>query len=169
MDRRVLDAVVLRPIRMRDLDAYVERQDDEMADRFEWEGPATKDGVRATFARWVESWRTGGPERNFAIVDADSGEMIGDAELELREDGFVHVMYVVFGPWRRQGRATHAARLLVTYAAEAFPGRPLLFRIHPDNAGSVRVATALGAEQDGSERSRTGRRLDRYVCGRVVP
>jgi RimJ/RimL family protein N-acetyltransferase len=156
--------VLLRPIERSDIESYVARQDAEMVRRFEWSGPASAEDVRRGVSRWVESWRHGGSERNFAIVDPATGEMIGDCELELRDDGFVNVMYAVFEGWRRRGVATRAVRLLADHAAEVFPGRPLLFRIHPDNEGSKGVARALGAEPAGTERSRHGLVLERWVA-----
>lgn len=156
--------IVLRPIRLPDVDRYVELQDLEMADRFEWPRRATRETVEEATRRWVESWRTGGNERNFAVVDAANQEMIGDCEVELRPDGYVNVMYAVFDGWRRRGIASRAASLLADYAGEAFPGRPLLFRIHPDNVGSISVAESVGAVRAGSESSRTGRELWWWVA-----
>lgn len=157
------DAVVLRPITKGDIQSYLDRQDAEMASRFEWPGPATADDVQKAVSHWIESWECGGRERNFAIVDPSTGEMIGDCELELRSDGLVNVMYVVFSDWRRRGVAIRAVRLLADHAADVFPGHPLLFRIHPDNEGSRRVAQAVGAEWTGTELSRNGRLLERWV------
>lgn len=156
--------VLLRPIAMADVHSYVRHQDDVMADRFEWTGPASIDEVEAAVRRWVDFWRDGGPERNFVILDAASGQMIGDCELALRSDGLVNVMYVVFAEWRRRGIATRAVRLLVEHAGRAFPGRPFLFRIHPDNQPSLCVAMAVGAERQGVEHSGTGRLLERWVA-----
>lgn len=157
------DVLLLRPIALEDVAVYLERQDAEMAARFEWAGPAQERDVRAAVERWVASWACHGPEQNFAITCRRTGEMVGDCELELREDGFVNVMYVVFSGWRAQRVGTRAVRLLVQHAAHAFPGRPLLFRMHPDNEGSIRVARAAGATRAGSELSRSGHVLDRWV------
>lgn len=162
---RLSDGVVLlRPIALSDVESYVARQDAEMARRFEWSGPATVEDVRGGVSRWVESWSSGGSERNFAIVDPSTGDMIGDCELELRDDGFVNVMYAVFNGWRQRGVATRAVRLLAQHSAEVFPGHPLLFRIHPDNEGSKGVAQAVGAELAGTELSRNGLVLERWVA-----
>ena len=155
--------IVLRPIGLADVDRYVQLQDAEMATRFEWTGRATRETVTDAVSRWVESWRSYGNERNFAILDAVSREMIGDCEIESRPDGYVNVMYVVFAGWRRHGVASRAASLLADYAHETFPGRPLLFRIHPDNVGSIAVAESLGSRRAGSEISPTGRELEWWV------
>jgi hypothetical protein len=52
--------------------------------------------------------------------------MVGDCELELRSDGYVHVRYAPFAPWRSKRFGTKAAALL--------------FRVHPDDLASERVA-----------------------------
>lgn len=149
---------------MTDVEFYVARQDEEMARRFEWAGPASVEAVRSGVNRWVDSWTAGGVQRNFAIVHLPTGEMIGDCELELRDDGFVNVMYAVFRDWRRRGVATRAVRLLAEHAADVFPGHALLFRIHADNEGSKRVAMAVGAQRAGTEVSRNGHPMERWVA-----
>lgn len=155
--------VVLRPIRADDADAYFEQQDEEMVARFEWNSPAGLPALREALGRWEEAWRVDSDERNFAIELAETGGMIGDCEVELRSDGLVNVMYAVFAPWRRRGFATRAVRLLADYAAEAFGNKPLVFRVHPDNAGSIAVARAVGAVIEGTETSKAGRELERWV------
>ena len=155
--------VLLRPVRAGDAQVYFEQQDLEMVARFEWAGPAQLPRLRETFAAWEASWRNGGDERNFVIELAGTGEVIGDCEVELRPDGLVNVMYVVFAPWRGMGYATRTVQLLVDYAAEAFPNKPLVFRVHPDNAGSVALARAVGAALEGTEASKSGRLLERWV------
>ena len=59
--------------------------------------------------------------------------MIGDCEIEAREDGYLNIMYAVFRPWRGRGVATRAGRLLLKYAATEFPDHVPLFRVHPGN------------------------------------
>jgi RimJ/RimL family protein N-acetyltransferase len=155
--------IALRPIRIEDAEVYVRLQDDEITARFEWDRPASLGDLESAIRRWAERWEAGGDEHNFAIVLAETGEMIGDCEAELRDDGLVNLMYVVFGPWRRQGHASRAARLLIAHARTVFPGAPSVLRIHPDNVASLGVARTIGAELDGIEPSRSGRPLERWI------
>lgn len=134
-----------------------------MAARFEWDALVSAEQARGAFTSWAAAWEHGLRERNFAIVLNGTGEVIGDCEIELRPDGMVNVMYVVFAPWRRHGYATRAARLLIAHAASAFPGAPLAFRIHPDNHASLGVARAVGATPRKYETSRNGRQLQLWV------
>ncbi len=162
-------AVLLRPFGPGDIDAYLSRQDAVMAAGFEWEGPATAEDLRAACDRWAASWRAGGPQRNFAIVAADTGELIGDCEIEARADGFLNVMYAVFSPWRGRGVASRAGRLLLAYAATEFPGLTPLFRVHPTNGPSLAVARRLGARPAGRELSAKGRELTRLTISGPAP
>ena len=81
----------------------------------------------------------------------------------MREDGFVHVLYAVFAPWRGRGVATRAVRLLADYSAEVFPYRPLLFRVERDNVASLAVARSVGAIVTGEEVASDGRRLQHLM------
>ena len=158
--------VTLRPFRASDVDVYVREQDRVMAEGFEWDGPATMEVVSAACVRWTESWRVEGPERNFAIVDFRSGEVVGDCEVEAREDGYVNVMYAVFASWRGRGLATRTAQLLVAYATHEFPDHTPLFRVHPTNVASLAVARRCGATPEGEEVSTRGHVLTRLVVRR---
>lgn len=163
-DRVLSDGVVtLRPIGPGDAAAYFARQDAEVVDRFEWDGPASRESLDAAIAKWVDAWDRGLDERNFAITLPHELELVGDCEVELRPEGCVNVMYVVFAPWRRRGIATRSVKLLMSYADREFPGRQLLFRIHPDNHASLAVARRAGCASNGTESSRTGRVLERWV------
>ena len=164
MDVYLDDGVIaLRPVSIGDAVPYALFQDAEMWDRFEWGGPATQEQIGAAMTRWVQAWECGAGERNFAVLLSDTSEVVGDGEVELRADGLVNVMYVIFVPWRGNGYAKRVARLLVGYAAGAFPGSQLVFRIHPDNVASSAVARAAGAAVVGQEKSKTGRSLDRWI------
>jgi RimJ/RimL family protein N-acetyltransferase len=100
-----------------------------MVRRFGWGAPLTRPASQVVVHRWVRSWQSLGLERNLAIVDEVTGQIIGDYEAELRGDGFVHVLYAVFAPWRGRGVAKRAVRLMADHSADAFPYYPLLFRV----------------------------------------
>ena len=158
------DGVVsLRRVTLEDASTYARLQDAEMAARFEWDGPISEAEAASAFERWVEAWKQGTGEHNFAIVLSATGELIGDCAADLRDDGYVNVMYVVFANWRGYGYASQAVRLLVSHARAAFAGHPLILRIHPDNTASVGVARSVGAVRHGHETSREGKRLDRWI------
>lgn len=86
----------------------VDAQDAQMVRRFGWGAPLTLPASQLVVRRWVRSWQSLGLGWNSAIVDEVTGQMIGDCEAELRGDGFVHVLYAVFAPWR--GRAAYRDR-----------------------------------------------------------
>ncbi len=98
--------VVLRPVRASDAADYVRNQDEEIVRRFEWAHPASLGDIKRAMRSWSEAWASEGDERDFAITLADDGRLVGDCEVERREDGYDNVMYVVFARWRGQGIAT---------------------------------------------------------------
>jgi len=151
--------LAIRPISVLEAVAIVDAQDAQMVRRFGWGAPLTLPASQVVVRRWVRSWQSLGLEPNSAIVDEVTGQMIGDCEAELRGDGFVHVLYAVFAPWRGQGVAERAVRLLADYSAEAFPYCPLLFRVERDNVASLAVARSVGAVVTGQEVVSDGRRL----------
>lgn len=157
--RRSDGVLAIRPISVLDAGVIVDAQDAQMVRRFGWRAPLTLPASQVVVRRWVRSWQSLGPERNFAIVDDVTGQTIGDCEAELRVDGFVHVMYAVFAPWRGRGVAKRAVRLLADYSAEAFPNCPLLFRVERDNVASLAVARSVGAVMAGEEVASDDRRL----------
>lgn len=97
------ESITLRPFRLEDVAAYVDQQDHLLAAGFGWERPIDEVSMRAVAERWVRQWNGPRDERNFAILERSSGVLVGDCELELRTDGFVHVMYGIFRPWRGKG------------------------------------------------------------------
>ena len=116
--------LAIRPISVLEAVVIVDAQDAQMVRRFGWGAPLTLPASQVVVRRWVRSWQSLGLERNSAIVDEVTGQMIGDCETELRGDGFVHVLYAVFAPWRGRGVAERAVRLMADYSAEAFLSFP---------------------------------------------
>lgn len=156
-------SITLRPFRLADVAAYVNHQDALLAAGFEWEGPIDEVSMRPVAERWVRQWNGPRDECNFAILERRSDDLVGDCELELRADGFVHVMYGIFRPWRGRGYASIAVGLLLTYRSLAWPNNPILFRINADNEPSIAIARGAGAIPDGVEVSPQGRELRRWV------
>ncbi len=157
------ESITLRPFRLEDVAAYVDQQDHLLAAGFGWERPIDEVSMRAVAERWVRQWNGPRDERNFAILERSSGVLVGDCELELRTDGFVHVMYGIFRPWRGKGYASRAVGLLLGYRSLVWPSTPVLFRIHADNEPSIAIARGAGAIPDGAEASSQGRELRRWV------
>lgn len=167
MDLRDGD-LTLRPLRPEDAEAHKAGEDDEQIRAFEFPGPASIEQVIAAIDRWQESWRTGGPVRNFGIWLSDSplagqalaGQVLaGNVEVNLISDARVNLSYLVFPAWRRRGIATRAARLALSYAAKAMGATSARIAALDSNPASLGVARSLGAVQVGEERSPVGGRF----------
>lgn len=100
--------------------------------------------TRADAEAWVERcagvWRRG-ESYPFAIVEAETGALLGSIEL-----GGGSVGYWVAPGARGRGVATRALRLVCEWTAE----RPLRLMTHPDNVASQRVAEKAGFRRVGT-------------------
>ena len=115
------------------------------------------------FVQWSdEGWERG--NRQFVIVDARSGELLGAIGMTVNA-GFAigHIGYWVAAAARGRGVASSALRLLAGWALENGFGRVELVT-DPDNVASQRVAEKVGFRREGILRShvlhRDGRRRD---------
>jgi RimJ/RimL family protein N-acetyltransferase len=105
--------------------------------------PYTRREADAWVARCNDVWH----ERDsypFAIVDADSGELLGSVELHASAGS---IGYWIAAGARRRGIATRAVRLVCGWWRE----RPVRLVTHPDNVASQRVAEKAGFRLVGTE------------------
>ena len=70
--------LAIRPISVLEAVVIVDAQDAQMVRRFGWGAPLTLPASQVVVHRWLRSWQSLGLERNFAIVDEITGQMIGD-------------------------------------------------------------------------------------------
>jgi RimJ/RimL family protein N-acetyltransferase len=107
-----------------------------------------------------------GDERHpFAIVDADTGELLGSIDMSLNSMQYRgHIGYWVAPEARGNGVCTRALRLLSRWALEELQLQRLELITDPDNAPSQRVAEKVGFRREGVLRSHLlhpdGRRRD---------
>jgi RimJ/RimL family protein N-acetyltransferase len=148
--------VLLRPLRPQDAPAHKAGEDDEQIRAFEFPGPAPLANVVAAIERWQESWRSGGPDRNFGIWLPDGATLVGNVEVRVIEHGHVNLSYLVFPAWRRRGFATRACRLALAYAASQMGAARARIAMLDSNPASAGVARALGAVEVGTEASEAG-------------
>jgi RimJ/RimL family protein N-acetyltransferase len=149
-------AILLRPLRPQDAPAHKAGEDDEQIRAFEFPGPASLANVVTAIERWQESWRTGGPERNFGVWLPDGATLVGNVSVRLIDHGHVNLSYLVFPAWRRRGFATRACRLALAYAASELGAVRARVAMLDTNLASAGVARALGAVEVGTEPSEGG-------------
>lgn len=137
--------VVLNGITLNDVEAHLAGEDEEQARRFGWYPKrSTVETVTAAILRWQEDWRTGGLTRTFAVREASRGTLVGGCEIRLKGKGVAHASYWIFPPFRRQGLATRAVRLLCDFAFGNLGIESVELYVEPDNAASRGVARRAG-------------------------
>ena len=139
------EELVLRPIEPADVDALIMALNDPDIVRFipGVPSPYTRADAKAWVRRCAEVWRTG-ESCPLAIVDAETGELLGSVELHFAGPT---VGYWVTRDARGRGIATRALKLVCGSAPET---RPLRLTTHPDNHASQRVAEKAGFTRIGS-------------------
>jgi RimJ/RimL family protein N-acetyltransferase len=116
--------------------------DDEEIARFipVMPSPYTRADADERVERCAEVWHTG-ESFPFAIVDAESGTLLGSIELRSGAVGY----WVAQGA-RGRGVATRALRLVCAWTGD----RPLRLWTHPENVASQRVAENAGFRRVGT-------------------
>jgi RimJ/RimL family protein N-acetyltransferase len=139
-------AIVLRPFTEEDVPAITAAcQDPEIPRWTRVPSPYTEDDARSFVARAGKG--------TFAIVVAESDELLGAVGVHLHDQPHPSVGYWVKREARGQGTATRALRLLTRWAfAELRPAR-LSLVTDPDNVPSQRVAEKAGFRREGTLRS----------------
>ena len=148
---RLTDGVVV-------LDAYAE-SDRDVHLASEDEGHArgfgrhpkrsTRDDVRAAFAQWAEEWDVGGPTQTFAIRASESGELVGGAQLRLRDEQVAEISYSTYPPHRKRGFAARATLLACAFAYADLHVDRIEANVEPDNVAPRPVAEAAGFAEIG--------------------
>jgi RimJ/RimL family protein N-acetyltransferase len=91
--------------------------------------------------------------------------LVGGCELRLVTDQTAQISWWVFPPYRRQGIATRAARLVTAYAFEHLGVHRIEAFIEPDNLASRGVARNVGFTEVGVSQ---GQGTDRPMLGYVL-
>ena len=103
---------------------------------------------------------------DFAIVDANTDEILGVIGFVLMDHARGHFGYWVGKAARGRGVATRALRLLARWAAEEHDLARLQLIVEPENLASIRVAERAGFRREARLRSYVelrGARRDVYM------
>jgi RimJ/RimL family protein N-acetyltransferase len=143
--------VTLRRWRESDIPAIAEAcQDPEIARWTVVPSPYTEEHARDFVANGVPGRED---DVQFAIVDAESGELLGSVGFFQPQEGVGEVGYWIAAPARGRGAAVRAVRLLVAWALEARELRRIQIHTLPGNRASERVAEKAGFTREGVLRS----------------
>ena len=154
------DAIVLRPLEEGDAPALVSAiGDDPDLDRWtQIPFPYTEEHARA-FISTTE-------EHALAILDRESGELLGGIGTRDPGRGIVEIGYWVKAGARGRGIATRALVLVTRFAFDMLGAARVQLKAEIDNLGSQRVAEKAGFTREGTPRSYLafkGRRRDVYM------
>jgi len=159
------EALILRPWRLEDAPSLtVACQDSEIA---RWlsviPSPYSEEDAYSFIGQSRESWDRG-ESYNFAIVNAESGDLAGSIAVRLRRFSTGHVGYWIAREARGRGFASEALAGLCRWAVDALDVKRLELLADVDNRGSQRVAEKAGFQREGILRSslenRDGTRRD---------
>ena len=100
-------------------------------------------------ARMLENDPAGAGWAAWLLIDAQAGEVVGDAGFQGPPDGagVVEIGYSVLPAWRGRGYATEAAAALVALALRQPNVRRVVAECDPENAPSIRVLERIGMRQ----------------------
>jgi RimJ/RimL family protein N-acetyltransferase len=144
----------LRPWNQDDAPALVQACNDPEVER--WlpviPSPYREEDAQTFIAQSRESWEQG-ESFNFAIVDAETGQLAGSIAMRARRFSVGHIGYWVARDARGRGVATEALRALCRWAVETLDVKRLELLTDTDNHGSQRVAEKAGFQREGILRS----------------
>ena len=146
----------LRPFTDRDLDAVFEMErDPEVARYLYWE-PRTRDEARAALDRRVRMTSFDGEPAalRLAVVERDSGLVVGDISLSLRsrEHRQGEIGFMFHPEHQGRGYATEAGRAVLALGFETFDLHRVFGSCDARNVASARLMERLGMRLEGTHR-----------------
>jgi RimJ/RimL family protein N-acetyltransferase/8-oxo-dGTP pyrophosphatase MutT (NUDIX family) len=164
--------VLLRAFELSDVDVRL-LHDEEMARRFGWWPVVVPSAeLMATAIRdWHADWAADRRVAAYLVTRAADGLPVGFCDVKQRRGGRGVLSWATFAPFRRQGYATRAVRLLCTYAFTDLGLARLEAYVDVGNTASLRVAYGCGLRREGVLRGREtllGERRDEVVHGRLA-
>jgi RimJ/RimL family protein N-acetyltransferase len=159
--------LLLRPFAAEDAPAAHEVYSDPEVMRYVATGPlpdvATTRRLLQDYATHQQAWGYS----FWAVVERESGRLIGDAGLYRTPVGEVELGYTLGRAWWGRGYATEAAGAWLETAFSRLGIREVVALAEPANAASLRVLEKLGMRRDG-ERLAFGRPHAVYRAVRPV-
>jgi RimJ/RimL family protein N-acetyltransferase len=161
--------LVLRPWTSDDVEATRHLHDDVIAHWFD--APAAVPSAER-HAAWVEQTRNewlDGPAKATFLCEW-RGQPAGSVDVRVTESGVGVLSWATYAPYRRQGVASRALRLLVAFAFDQLGLERVEAHVNPLNRASLRTAHRAGLRREGLLRGNAelgGARHDTVVLGRL--
>ncbi|MER6026781.1 GNAT family N-acetyltransferase [Streptomyces sp. NPDC001851] len=148
------DGLLLRPWRAADAPAVYAAFQDPLMHQWHIRAADSEEEVADWITRWRNCWQ-GERQAHWAVVDADTGELLG--RVALREivlgDGCAEVAYWTVARARGRGVAVRATTALSRWAFEEIGFHRLELSHATTNEASCRVAVKTGFALEGTRRS----------------
>lgn len=159
--------LVLRPWRLEDSDATRPLHDDEIAHWFDFPAtPPSADEHRSWIERTGREWAD---RARVTFVVEWRGHAAGTVDVRLQDPRVGVLSWAVYAPFRGQGLAWRAVRLLVEWSFDELGLDRVEAHVNPDNRASVRTALRAGLRREGLLRGNAtlaGVAQDTLVLGR---
>ena len=159
--------LVLRPWTTDDSDETRPLHDREIARWFDF--PAVEPSADE-HRTWIERTHAEWSDRSKVTYLVQwRGRPAGSVDVRVQDPGVGVLSWAVFAPYRGNGLAWRAVRLLVEWAFEALDLERVEAHVNPDNRASVRTALRAGLRREGRLRGNAalaGVRHDTLVLGR---
>ena len=146
--------LILRPLVLQDLDAYVDFWQDAEVVRYISGTPISREQSWKRLLATVGHWQLLG-FGFFAIEEKASGRFIGEAGFqEMRRDlhpsieGTLETGWGILPAYQGKGYAREAVSTAMTWAETAFPTLDYSCIIDPENRSSMHLAARLGFSED---------------------
>ncbi len=148
--RIATERLVLRGFEPRDFEAYAAMMQDGAVTRYLGDGaPLGRADAWRQLALIIGHWALRGFGL-WAVEEQGTGALVGRIGC-YEPEGWpgLEVGYVLARSYWGRGYASEGARIALQYAREVLGRTHVISLIHPDNAGSIGVATRLGATENG--------------------
>jgi [ribosomal protein S5]-alanine N-acetyltransferase len=167
VDRLDTPRLELRPFRPDDAPAAHRVYSDPDVMRYVATGPLADEAMTARLLQDYIAHQRAWGYSFWAVVERESGSLIGDAGLYRTPAGEVELGYTLGRPWWGRGYATEAAGAWLATAFGRLDIPEVVALAEPANAASLRVLQKLGMTRDG-ERLAFGRPHAVYRAARPV-
>ena len=144
------ERLYLRPIGLEDKEALFAYRSDVMANQYQGWIPKTMDDVEAFINQLSSEANVPDTWHQLAIVEKESGKMIGDVGLHFLgpENWQVEIGYTLSLPFQKKGYATEALRKVIDFLLNDLKKHRIIASIDPANVDSIRLVERLGFRKE---------------------
>ena len=160
--------VTIKPFQLEKVEEHLLGDDKE---QIKWLSgkKSTLEGVRAWIEKNQKYWENDGPIFNFAVVEKETGELMGMVEanfdyknLDGVDEGGANISYALYPKARGKGYAARSVNLLLSFLKDKRL-RQAVIRVEPENINSVKLAVRSGFKKQGEIITKDNKKLIKYT------